>query len=147
MAIDTCSWPIGELARRAGLNPSAIRYYESRGLLPQAERVGGKRRYGQSALTRLMVIELARRAGFTLAETRTLLTGFSPRTPPSKRWQALAHRKLSEVEGLIARANEMKQLLQQGLDCDCLSLDDCEVYLAIDRSEPNLADAEEIPGA
>jgi MerR family transcriptional regulator, redox-sensitive transcriptional activator SoxR len=123
-------WSIGEVASRAGLNPSAIRYYESIGLLPKAERISGQRRYGDSVLKRLAVIEFAQRAGFTLAETRTLLNGFSEKVPPSARWRALADRKLPEIEALIARASAMKRLLEEGLDCECLSLDDCGLLLS-----------------
>ena len=104
-----------EVARRAGLRRSAIRYYEQIGLLPQAARVSGQRRYDSSVLTRLSIIELAQRAGFTLAETRTLLDGFAPDAPPSERWQALARQKLSDVDALIERANGMRRLLQEGL--------------------------------
>src|SRR5438093_7185495 len=92
---------VGELARQAGLRPSAIRYYESAGLLPAPVRVSGWRRYDATVLERLAVIELAKQAGFTLAEIRTLLRGFSPRTSPSKRWQVLARQKLPDVEALI----------------------------------------------
>jgi MerR family redox-sensitive transcriptional activator SoxR len=124
---------IGEVARRAGLKSSAIRYYESIGLLPKPERISGQRRYGDSVLKRLAVIELAQRAGFTLAETRTLLNGFSEKVPPSARWRELADRKLPEIEALIARANAMKRLLEDGLECDCISLDDCGLLLAGDE--------------
>jgi MerR family transcriptional regulator, redox-sensitive transcriptional activator SoxR len=123
------SWSIGEVAGRAGLKASAIRYYERIGLLPEPERVSGQRRYDDSVLKRLAVIEFAQRAGFTLAETRTLLNGFSASVPPSTRWRKLADRKLPEVEALIARATAMKQLLEEGLDCECLSLDDCGLLL------------------
>ena len=64
---------IGEVARRAGLNTSAIRYYESRGVLPQPERESGRRRYTEETVQRLHVIEVAKRAGFTLDEARVLL--------------------------------------------------------------------------
>lgn len=128
---------IGEVALRAGLNPSAIRYYERIDLLPGAERVSGQRRYDESVLGRLAVIEFAQRAGFTLAETRTLLRGFSARVPPSARWRSLAQRKLPEVDALIARASGMKRLLEEGLQCECLSLEECGLLLAAD------ADAEE----
>lgn len=138
MSTQTPEWSIGELGSRAKLNPSAIRYYERLGLLPPAERVGGKRRYDHSALTRLSIIDVARRAGFTLAETRTLLQGFSRKTPPAQRWRALAQRKLSEIEALIARASEMKQVLEEGISCDCMSLEDCQVLLTSSRQlEPS----------
>ena len=121
---------VGELARQAGLRPSAIRYYESAGLLPAPVRVSGWRCYDGSARTRLAVIELAKLAGFTLAETRILLRGFSPRTPPSARWHKLARQKLPEVENLIARAHAMKRLLEEGLNCGCVRLEDCALLVS-----------------
>ena len=67
---------IGEVARRAGVRASAIRYYEEAGLLPAPERVGGKRRYDEGILRRLAIIGGAKRAGFTLREIRgTTLAG------------------------------------------------------------------------
>jgi MerR family redox-sensitive transcriptional activator SoxR len=123
-------WSIGEVALRAGLKRSAIRYYEQIGLLPKAERVSGQRRYDSSVLMRLSIIDVAQRAGFTLAETCTLLDGFVPKAPPSERWQALARQKLSDVDALIERANGMKRLLEEGLECGCPSLEECGFLLA-----------------
>lgn len=112
---------IGEVARRADLRPSAIRYYESAGLLPPPARVHGQRRYETDVLDRLAVIRFAQQAGFTVAEIRRLLTGFDPAT----RWHALAERKLTELDALIARAQAMKEMLAEGLRCGCLSWDEC----------------------
>jgi DNA-binding transcriptional MerR regulator len=71
---------------------------------------------------------MARDLGFSLAEIRTLLTGFSPDTPPSERWQHMARRKLPEIDTLVQRATAMKRLLEKGLRCDCVSMDDCVLY-------------------
>jgi MerR family redox-sensitive transcriptional activator SoxR len=120
-------WSIGEVAERSGLRPSAIRYYERIGLLPKPERTNGWRRYDATVLERLAAIDLAQRAGFSLAEIRTLMTGFSEETPPSERWRRLATKKLPEVEAQIRRAEGMKQLLELGLECDCLRLEDCKL--------------------
>lgn len=68
----TTSVPIGEIARRAGLRTSAVRYYERIGLLRPAPRAGGQRRYDPSALHRLSAIRLAQRAGFSLEEIKRL---------------------------------------------------------------------------
>jgi MerR family redox-sensitive transcriptional activator SoxR len=119
------SMSIGELARRAGVRPSTLRYYESVGLLPAPERVNGRRRYDGEALRLLTVIRVAQQAGFTLTEIRTLLHGFSADSPPSTRWRALAREKLTEVDALIERALGMKDLLEKGLRCECLRLEDC----------------------
>ena len=64
---------IGEVAERAGMSTSRIRYYEARGLLPEPERVAGKRRYTEDVLRRLAIIDAAQRVGFTLEEIRDLL--------------------------------------------------------------------------
>jgi MerR family transcriptional regulator, redox-sensitive transcriptional activator SoxR len=120
---------IGEVARRAGVRPSALRYYERVGLLPPPERTNGRRRYGgevlHEVLDRLAVVRVAQQAGFTISEIRTLLDGFSEDTPPSERWRVLAQDKLPEVEALVERALGMKRLLERGLRCDCLRLEDC----------------------
>jgi MerR family redox-sensitive transcriptional activator SoxR len=116
---------ISAVAQRAGVRPSAIRYYESVGLLPPPARVSGRRRYNADVLPRLALIATAQRMGFTIAEIGTLMHGFDPNTPASARWQALAARKLPEIETLIARAQGMKQLLEEALHCQCLTLDAC----------------------
>jgi MerR family redox-sensitive transcriptional activator SoxR len=122
---ETGGLSIGEVARRAGLRASAIRYYEQAGLLPSPERVSGQRRYDPSVLDHLALIRFAQDAGFAIAEVRTLFEGFEDETPASERWQVLAGKKLAEVEALVARAERMRRLLGQALDCGCLRLDDC----------------------
>jgi MerR family transcriptional regulator, redox-sensitive transcriptional activator SoxR len=123
------SMSIGEVARSAGVRPSAMRYYEGVGLLPPPERENGRRRYDgevlREVLDRLAVVRVAQQAGFTISEIRTLLDGFSEDTPPSERWRVLAREKLTEVDALIERALGMKDLLERGLRCECLSLEDC----------------------
>jgi MerR family transcriptional regulator, redox-sensitive transcriptional activator SoxR len=116
---------IGEVARRAGVRASAIRYYEEAGLLEEPERVGGKRRYDEEALRRLALIGGAKRAGFTLGEIRTLLHGFPTGTGAAQRWQALASEKLVEVDEAIAQLRQTRGLLEEALRCECASLDEC----------------------
>lgn len=120
------TWSIGEVARRASLHPSAIRFYERIGLLPAPARVSGRRRYTPAILRHLALIDVARRAGFRLQEIRSLRAIETSSTTPSRRWRALAARKLPEVDALIARA-EMKRLLLEGAACDCRRLDDCRL--------------------
>lgn len=116
---------IGEVARRAGLATSAIRYYEEVGLLPRPARAGGRRVFDEQTLDRLLVIEFAKEAGFTLREIRQLFTGFASDTPAGRRWQKLAGAKLAEVEALAARIEVMKKLLREALRCGCIDLDAC----------------------
>jgi MerR family transcriptional regulator, redox-sensitive transcriptional activator SoxR len=127
---------IGEVARRAGVRPSTLRYYESIGLLPAPGRSNGRRRYDPSVLQRLAVLQLAQQAGFTIAEIQTHFHGFAPETPAGQRWQSLAQQKLTEMDALIARAGRMKQLLELLLQCGCLSLEDCARLGGESTTEP-----------
>jgi MerR family redox-sensitive transcriptional activator SoxR len=119
------SMSIGEVAHTCGLAPSAIRYYEKAGLLPKPLRVSRQRRYGRDMIGRLRLLQVAREAGFTIAETRTFLTGFPATTPPAARWRTLAERKLTEIESQMASLKRMKTLLDTSFHCQCLSLEEC----------------------
>ncbi len=116
---------IGQVAQKTGLRASAIRYYESIGLLPAPARTSGKRRYGDEVLLQLGVIRMAQQAGFTIAEIHMLLHDFPANTPPSVRWQKLATRKLVDINAQIQRAYVMKSLLEQALECTCSTLWEC----------------------
>ena len=116
---------IGEVADRSGMAASRIRYYETRGLIDPPERSSGKRRYRARVLRRLAIIEAAQRVGFSLDEIRDLLG--SRRGPAHERLRRLALRKLPEIDGLIARATTVQQLLQFCGDCRCRSIDECRL--------------------
>ncbi len=116
---------IGEVAQRAGIATSAIRYYDREGLIPKADRFGNARVYGTDILDRLALIALAKSAGFTIAETRRLLRGVSRRTPPGPRWRAQAQKKLVEVEARLAEAERMRSVLRKMMGCECPTFEDC----------------------
>jgi MerR family transcriptional regulator, redox-sensitive transcriptional activator SoxR len=118
---------IGEVAQKVGLAASTLRYWESVGILPPPQRVSGQRRYDERVFQRLAIVRVAQEAGFNVAEIRTLLRGFAREVPPSARWRALASAKLEEIEALITRAQAMKRVLNEGLECECLRLEDCAV--------------------
>jgi MerR family redox-sensitive transcriptional activator SoxR len=94
---------IGQVAERAGLNVSALRYYEAQGLLPEAPRVGRQRRYSEDTLMRLGVIDVAKRAGFSLDDIRVLLNASDAGESAHEQVQELAQRKLPQVDELSAR--------------------------------------------
>lgn len=122
------SLSIGEVAARAGLRTSAIRWYESVGVLPEPERVSGQRRYGPEVLERLAVIGTAQRAGLTLDEIRDLLAGADAGEPVGERLRDLAERKLPEVEALIARAEAVRGWLLAAAECRCPTFEDCALF-------------------
>ena len=119
---------IGEVATLTGLSQSAIRYYESEGLIAAPARRGGKRDFAPEVVDAVRVIRMARDLGFSVEDIRTLLNGFSANTAPPVVWQELARRKLPEVNELIQRASAMKRLLEKGLRCNCVTVQDCILY-------------------
>lgn len=126
MAEETLS--IGEVADRAGISVSAIRFYERRRLLPEPERVGGQRRYTASAVERLGIIASAKRAGFSLGEVGALLASIDAGAPAHEQLRALATRRLPEVDAQIERAQAMRSWLTAASSCRCQTLDACALF-------------------
>jgi MerR family redox-sensitive transcriptional activator SoxR len=122
---------IGQLAGCAGVNASAIRYYEKMGLLAAPHRVGGQRRYPSDALDRVLLIRFAGEMGFSLGEIKLFLHGLREDAPVGPRWKKLAHRKIKEVEDNIQRSLLLKSLLENLLHCRCASLQMCVQRLSL----------------
>jgi MerR family transcriptional regulator, redox-sensitive transcriptional activator SoxR len=122
---------IGELAKQAGVNASAIRYYERCRLLPAAPRVGGQRRYSAEALDRVLLIRLAGDMDFTLAEIRLFLSGFRDSAPVSERWRKLTKGKIAELESRLDRMQRLLRLLHRLGRCRCVQLHECVRALAV----------------
>jgi redox-sensitive transcriptional activator SoxR len=136
IVIAEATFRIGEVARKAGISVSAVRFYERQGLLPQPERVGGQRRYASAVVQRLGVIRAAQQAGFSLAEIRVLLTSTDRGAPAHEQLQILATRKLPEVDAQIARAETMRQWLLAASKCGCDSLEACALFAAANTASP-----------
>jgi MerR family redox-sensitive transcriptional activator SoxR len=120
---------IGEVAERAGLRTSHIRFYEKVGVLAEPERVSGQRRYREDVLHRLSIIDVAQRAGLTLEEIAPL-TGPDNRSALAGRHiRALANEKLPHIEALIIRAQAVKHWLEVAQSCDCSSVDVCGLFV------------------
>lgn len=100
---------IGEVAERAGVAASTLRFYERAGLLPPPARTGGRRRYERGVLQRLAVIDVAKRAGFTLDEIRQLQEGLEGGMPSTERWGDMAARKLPQIDAVIQDAQRMRR--------------------------------------
>jgi DNA-binding transcriptional MerR regulator len=126
MSEDVQQLAIGEVASRAGMSASRIRYYEARGVLPEPERVAGKRRYSEDVFRRLAIVDAAQRVGFTLEEIRDLLG--SRDEVAHERLRQLALLKLPELDDLIERASSVRRLLKICSRCDCESIDVCRMF-------------------
>jgi MerR family redox-sensitive transcriptional activator SoxR len=118
--------PIGEVAHRAGMAPSALRYYERVGLLEAARSSGGQRRYPRSVLRRLAFVRAAQNVGLSLDEIKAALATLpEARTPTVADWTQLSRawrvRLDAQIDGLIA----LRDSLTKCIGCGCLSLRTC----------------------
>jgi len=116
---------IGSVARRVGVRPSTVRYYEARGLIAPEKRIGGKRVYGPDAVERMALIVFAKKIGFSLKEIRMLIDGFS-----DARWSHLAATKLVELEAMSQKIDVMRAALQKISRCECGDIDQCARAIA-----------------
>ncbi len=123
------NYSIGELATKTGLAASAIRYYESLGLIPKPKRQGGRRVYAEADLKSLGIVLVAREAGFTMSEIKLIVQPINrEKLPASKRWQSAARNKIEELDLQAKKIQQMKQLLNKILSCDCQTLKECVDY-------------------
>jgi MerR family redox-sensitive transcriptional activator SoxR len=111
---------IREVSERTGLSSSTIRYYEQERLIPPVARRSGRRVFDDRSLAQLAVVQLARDAGFTIAEVRQLVTEFG-----QKRWRLLAGHKIGEIKAAAERLRTMTVLLEKLLGCECPDIEFC----------------------
>jgi MerR family transcriptional regulator, redox-sensitive transcriptional activator SoxR len=128
---------IGEVARRAGVATSSIRYYERVGLLPEPQRSHGQRRYDTDVLGKLGFIGVAQSAGFKLREIKDLIDGVDSADGMAEQMRALSSQKLDEVEALLERTKAMKGWLEVAKECGCASPAECALFDAADEERPN----------
>ena len=127
---------IGELARAVGVSASALRYYEDVGVLAPPRRIAGRRDYGRADENALRFVLAAQRAGFTLAETRSLLALLHEQDLGAERWRAMADGKLAELDATIRHLRVARRALREALDCACRgNADDCKLVTARPAAE------------
>jgi DNA-binding transcriptional MerR regulator len=127
---------ISKAARQFGLRASALRYYEQIGVLPPPDRRGGQRRYDESAMRRLAIVQRARQLGFSLKEMQILFSDFSSGPPISKRWRSLSKAKLDELEVRIEQIREMQRMLRKMMQCRCAAFDECGEGILRSKCDP-----------
>ena len=130
---------IGEVAAKATITTSAIRYYERSGLLKQPLRKNGRRVYSEGVLHQLVIIEFAKETGFTLSEIKLLLHGFPENTPASARWKKMAREKIHELEVALAKTKAMRDMLEAMTSCRCRKLEQCAQGLERNRQRWHLS--------
>ncbi|MGZ8734651.1 MAG: redox-sensitive transcriptional activator SoxR [Acidimicrobiia bacterium] len=129
---------IGEVAARSGLATSAIRYYESEGLVSSSRSASGQRRFARHTLRRLAFIGAARRVGLSLADVaEALATLPADRAPTKEEWARLSRGWRGRIEGRIADLERLRDDLTGCIGCGCLSLTSCRLYNPDDDAAGN----------
>jgi MerR family redox-sensitive transcriptional activator SoxR len=120
---------IGEVAARSGIPPSALRFYESEGLVAATRTGGGQRRYEREVLRRLAFIRVAQRVGLSLDEVRAVLATLPRgRTPTAKDWARLSRQWRPRLDQQIDMLVSLRDQLSSCIGCGCLSLRACALY-------------------
>ncbi|WP_342803877.1 redox-sensitive transcriptional activator SoxR [Luteipulveratus flavus] len=136
--------PVGEVAHRSGFAASALRYYESQGLIAATRSAGGQRRYERSVLRRLAFIRAASNVGLSLEEIRAELDRLPDgRTPNRADWERISHHWRGRLDEQIKALQRLRDGLENCIGCGCLSLKTC----AFSNPDDQAAEDDRAPGA
>ncbi|MDQ6687084.1 MAG: redox-sensitive transcriptional activator SoxR [Actinomycetota bacterium] len=119
---------VGDVARRSGFVASALRFYESEGLIRATRSPGGRRQFQRSVLRRLAFIRAATNVGLTLDEVRAELGRLpSARNPTKADWQRITVHWRSRLDEQIRALRQLRDGLDSCIGCGCLSLQRCQI--------------------
>ena len=120
---------IGTLSRRTGLAVSAIRYYETLGLVRPGRNMGGQRRFQRSDIRRLSFVMITQKLGFPLARIGALLAGLpESRAPNARDWARMSVHFRKDIDARIAELESLRDKLDGCIGCGGLSLKKCALY-------------------
>ncbi len=120
---------IGELAKRAGVATSALRFYEAEGLLRSERTSGNQRRYHPAELRRVSVIKAAQAVGLTLDEVRRALEKIGERrVPTTADWTRMSETWRADLDARIESLQRLREDLDGCIGCGCLSLKSCALF-------------------
>lgn len=117
---------VGQVARRTGVAASALRFYETRGLISSKRNNGGQRRYSRDVLRRVSVIKTAQLLGISLKEIAEALSKLpKSRTPTPADWKHLSRSWQKHLDRRIEHLTLLRDQLDGCIGCGCLSLQVC----------------------
>lgn len=120
---------IGEVSHRSGIAPSALRYYESLGLIASTRTSGDRRRYRRAVLRRLAVVRAAQHVGLSLDEVRVAFGGLAVDAAPTRRqWARMSATWRAGLDERIAELEQVRDNLASCVGCGCLSMRQCALY-------------------
>lgn len=120
---------IGDLAERTGLAVSAIRFYETHGIVAPVRNTGGHRRYGRADIRRLSFVMAAQALGFPLAEIAGHMAHLPVHKAPTKAdWTRISRGFRQDIDARIAALERLRDRLDGCIGCGCLSLKTCALH-------------------
>lgn len=135
---------VSEVAGRSGFAASALRYYESEGLIQASRTAGGQRRYARSVLRRLAFIRAASNVGLSLDEIRGELDQLPRgRTPTKSDWHRISGHWRTRLDEQMSALEALRDKLDSCIGCGCLSLKQCGISNPADEAAQSPA----APGA
>lgn len=128
------SLTIGDLAARTGISVTAIRFYETKGLIEPHRTSGNQRRFLRSDIRRLSFILIAQQLGLSIGEIGEQLASLPHgRTPNQADWTRISKAMRGVIDARIARLERTRDRLDGCIGCGCLSLKKCALYNPQDR--------------
>lgn len=129
---------IGEVAERAGVAASALRFYEKEGLIAAERTDGNQRRFHRDVLRRVAFIRAAQRVGLTIDDIRDALSSLpEARTPTAADWARLSRGWRPVLDARIGELVRLRDRLDSCIGCGCLSLRTCRL---VNRDDVAAAD-------
>lgn len=128
------NWTIGDVARRSGVNVTALRFYEAKGLIESHRTDGNQRRYYGGVLRRIAIIQAAQTVGFTLGEIAVMLDELRGEFPDDDDWHRLSASWRRELASRIRTLEHLRDQLDTCIGCGCLSLAACQLRNPDDRA-------------
>jgi MerR family redox-sensitive transcriptional activator SoxR len=120
---------VSDVAARAGVSASALRFYEREGLIEAGRTAGNQRRYHRDVLRRLAFIHVAQRVGLSLDAIRAALATLPARRTPNQRdWERLSRGWRSELDERIRLLTALRDELSECIGCGCLTMQRCKLY-------------------
>ncbi|AWS41799.1 MULTISPECIES: redox-sensitive transcriptional activator SoxR [Streptosporangium] len=117
---------VGQLSERSGVAVSALRFYESKGLIRSRRTAGNQRRFSRDTLRRIAFIRVSQRVGIPLKVIQDALSALpGERTPTREDWARLSARWQGELDDRIKQLERLRHGLTECIACGCLSLDRC----------------------
>lgn len=120
---------VGQVAKRCGINVSAIHFYEQKGLISSWRNQGNQRRYARDVIRRISLIKAAQQLGISLDEIHLAFASLPcGRTATKEDWADLSNAWKQSLTQRIIKMQKLKDLLEGCIGCGCLSMKNCPLY-------------------